>query len=82
MELFYFTFSKGQVNVGHVQPIFAEDKETATKIMDKKYNGHWCWQYTAEEWEDNKKELLEMNVPYETELRPIIQRGDSYYEMA
>lgn len=60
MEKHYFTFGIGQVNQGHYVIIEADDPETASKEMFKRFGRKWAFQYTEKEWVEDGKPLNEI----------------------
>ena len=69
MEEWIFTFGDGHELEGKCVRIPGTWEEARQKMINK-YGLHWAFQYSAEEWENMKKnkwygEFLEKEVPFE-----------------
>ena len=71
LKKFYFTFGCGQDNAGYCQPIYAKDYETARKRMFGIHGAKWAFQYTEEQWEENKARAIQCFYSIEKEMTPI-----------
>ena len=50
LKKFYFTFGLGSPLKKRYQVIYAEDYDTARKLMVETYGDKWSWQYSEKAW--------------------------------